>query len=202
MLFRSCQRHGRRSTWLRGHLGEAPASEPSRWLAQRMIGRAGAWLMARPWSRPAMLALSLLLIGGALAAVWYDIPALGLALVAFSAPVIESFLALSRLAVAPFGGIGRWPFLRRVVDAMLLAVGVLAIDANWPRTLFPPLVLAAVLLLLDRARPPAYALPLRDRAVIAGLAAVLAALVSPEIAVMAAAALVLAAALLSRGGEG
>ena len=77
-----------------------------------------------------------------------------------------------------------------------------AIDASWPRALFPPLVLAAGLLLLDRAQPPAYALALRDRAVIAALAAVLAALVSPETAIMAAAALVLAAALLSRGGEG
>ncbi|WP_131452394.1 hypothetical protein [Aurantiacibacter arachoides] len=188
----------REATWLRSHVGASPPTSPSRWLAERVVGRAGGWLMDRPFTRPALLALSALLLGGSVAAAWSDLPVPAFALAALAVPAIESFLALSRLAVAPFGRIGRLPWLRRLVDIVLLVIGVLAIDGLWYRTVFPPLMLAAGLLALDRDDAPTYARPLRDRAVIAGLVALVSTVAPPEAAIMLAATLVLVARLLPR----
>ncbi|KLE35456.1 hypothetical protein [Aurantiacibacter luteus] len=192
----------REATWLRSHLGDTPPTAPSRWLAQRIVVRAGGWLMDRPFARPMLAVLSMGLLGGALAAAFNALPVVAFALTALAVPTIESFLALSRLAVAPFGAIGRLPWLRRIVDLTLLAIGVLAIEGEWQRALFPPLVLGTGLLLLDRDRVPTYAEPLRDQALVALLVAAVAALTTPEMAIMLAGVLVIGANLLPRGGEG
>lgn len=187
--------------WLRATLGETPPVAPSRWLARQAIGRAGAWLSERKWARPAMLGLSALLLGGGVASAWYEMPVTGFALTVLAVLLLEGFLALSRLAVAPFGTVGKVLWLRRGVDLALLAIGVLAIDSLPHRAVFPPLVLIAALLLLDRGVVRPVIEPLRDRAVLAGAIALLANFVAPEIAIMLAAALVLLASLVPQANQ-
>lgn len=186
-------------SWLRATLGDVQHSAPSRWLARQAIGRAGAWLSERSWPRPALLGLAALLLGGGLASAWYEMPAAGFALAALAAVMLEGFLALSRLAVAPFGKVGRLVWLRRAVDAALLVIGVLAIDSLAQRALFPPLVLVLALLLLDRSVVRPFIEPISDRAILAGSIALLSGIVSPEVAIMLAALLVLVAMLVPRG---
>lgn len=192
----------RENTWLRSHLGEEPPLAVSRWLARQAVGLGGPWLLERRFSRAVLLALAVLFLGGALAAASYERPVLGFTLVALSVPVLEAFLALSRLAGAPFGSIRRWPWLRRAVDAVLLVIGFFAIDSLGHRAAFPPLVLVVTLMLLDRSGVRAIIEPLRDRGVIAIGIAALAAITTPEVAIMFAASLILLAKLASSGRDG
>ncbi len=185
----------REKSWLRDQLGDSSAVAFSRWIARQTVGRAGRWLMERRWSRPALLGLSSLLLGGAVAAAFFDSPVAAFGLAALSVPVLETFLALSRLVVAPFGKIKRLPLLRFGIDAALLIIGVLAIDGLWYRAAFASFVLIAALLLLDRRAVRSVVEPLRDRGLVAASIAVLAAVTSPEIAIMLAATVILAAKL-------
>ncbi|MCB2065496.1 MAG: hypothetical protein KDE15_02515 [Erythrobacter sp.] len=184
--------------WQRTHLGDVPPGAPSRWLGRAMV--AGKAVLEWRHLRAGLLVLTALLLGGGVLAGWFDMPALGFALVALAMPVIEGVLAIAQLGVAPFGKIRRWPWLRRVVDLALITLGVLSIDSLPHRVLFPPLVLGAALILLDLRSLPAWLEPLRDRMVIAGLVAVLALVIGPEMAIMLAATLVLAANLWPQRG--
>lgn len=179
--------------WQRTHLGGVPTGAVSRWLGKGLVTLAGSKLLDRPYARPALLGLSALLLGGGVAAGLYERPVLGFTLAALSVPVMEAFLALSRLVVAPFGRLKRLPWLRRAVDVVLLALGIMAIDSLTHRVIFPPLVLAGALFMLDRRELPQWLEPLRDRMLIGGLIATGAAVATPEIAIMLAALLVLAA---------
>jgi len=185
----------REKDWLRDQLGASPAGASSRWIARQTMGRAGSWLMERAWSRPALLCLTALLLGGSITAAIYDNPIAAFALAALSASVLEGFLALSRLAIAPFGKIKRLPWLRRAIDVTLLIIAVLAIDGLWYRAAFPPFVLVAAMLLLDRRDVRSVLEPLRDRGLVAAGIAVLTAIATPEIAIMLVAATMLAAKL-------
>ncbi|MFB0611517.1 hypothetical protein [Aurantiacibacter poecillastricola] len=188
------------SSWQRTHLGEAAASQISRKIGTALVHRFGERLLAMSHARLGLMALAVLLVGGGVVAGIYELPVLGFVLVGLGAPVVEAFLALSRLGEAPFGRIGRWPLIRRLLDAGLLALGVLAIDSLTHRVLFPPLVLVASLVLLDRKSLPPILDPLRDRMAIALVIAAIAAAVTPEIGIMLVAIAVLAANLLpSRG---
>ena len=191
----------RETGWLRSHLGDAPPGAVSRWIARSIVGKAGKWLMERRWSRPTILAVAAGLLGGATYAALKDQPAIAFALAALSVPVLEAFLSLSRLAVAPFGKVGRLFALRHIVDAALLGLGVLAIDSLAHRALFPPVVLVAGLVLLDRSSLHPALEPLRDRGIVAAAIAVLSALISPEIAIMFAASLILLAKLLPQPAQ-
>jgi len=185
----------RETGWLRDQLGDPAPGAVSRSMARFAVARAGSWLLERKWARPAVLGLSTLVLGGSVAAAVYEQPIAAFGLAALSVPLLESFLALSRLAVAPFGRIRRLPWLRRAVDVALLVIGVLAIDSLWYRAAFPPFVLVAALLLLDRSAARVLIEPLRDRALIAAAIAGLCAVASPEIAIMLAASAVLATKL-------
>jgi len=191
---------GRALAWQRTHLGDVAPGAVSRWLGKGVVTLAGSRLLDRPFARPALLALAAVLLGGGVAAGFYERPILGFMLAALSVPVLEAFLALSRLVVAPFGKLKRLPWLRRGVDAAFLALGIMAIDSLTHRVAFPPLVLAAALLLLDRRALPQWLEPLRDRMVIAGLIAAVAAVATPEIAIMLASLLVLATSMLPTRG--
>lgn len=191
----------REAEWLRRHVGQSPITSPSRWLAEQLIGRAGAWLMERPLTRTIFLTLSLALLAGAIAAAWYEYPILAFVLLALASPVLESFLALSQLAVAPFGVVKRWPWLRKLVDAGLFTLAVIAIDSLWYRAVFPPFVLVVSLTLLDRAKRNGAIVLVSDRAVIAALIASLGAFLPLEGGIMLAGSVVLATSLLPRRAE-
>ena len=185
----------REKSWMRDQLGVSAPGAVSRTMARFAVSRTGSWLMERKWARPALLGLATLVLGGSIAAAIYEQPVAAFGLAALSVPLLESFLALSRLAIAPFGRIRRLPWLRRAIDAGLLVIAILAIDSLWYRAAFPSLVLVAALLLLDRRAVRSFVEPLRDRALVAAGIAVLAAIASPEIAIMLVAAVLLAAKL-------
>lgn len=180
-------------TWQRAHLGEVAPGALSRWLGRNFVAGVGGRLMDVPYFRAVLLALSALLLAGSIVAGLYEMPVLGFALVALSVPVLEIFLAIMRLGVAPFGKLKRLPFIRLAVDGALLALGIMAIDSLIHRSVFPPLVLGAGLFLIDRRTLPQWLEPLRDRMVIAAVVALVAALATPELAIMLAGLLVLAA---------
>ncbi|WP_338245082.1 hypothetical protein [Aurantiacibacter hainanensis] len=179
--------------WQRLHLGDVSEGRVSRWLGRAAVIGLGTRIGDTARARTALLAVAGLLMGIGVALGFYERPILGFALVALGVPVLEAFLALSRLAVAPFGRIKRLPWIRWVADAALLALGIMAIDSLLYRSIYPPLVLASSLLLLDRRNLPAWLEPLRDRMLIAIFVAVVAAVATPEIALMLAGLLVLAA---------
>lgn len=182
--------------WQRTHLGETPPGAISRWLGKSLVFALGSRLLDLPYVRPVILALSAILLGGGVAAGFYERPVLGFALTALSVPVLEVFLAISRLGVAPFGRLKRLPWMRMGVDLGLLALGIMAIDSLAHRSVFPPVVLASALFLLDRRALTQWIEPLRDRMVIAGLIAIVAAISTPELAIMLAGLMVLAANIL------
>ncbi|MBH5322714.1 hypothetical protein [Aurantiacibacter sediminis] len=182
--------------WMQAHLGKGSLAAPSCWVGSAIAARAGGWLMQKGWAKPAVIALFGLLLTGSVAAAVYELPVLSFALAATSVPVVEFLLGITRLSVAPFGEVRRWPILRKAVDLAILVSGVLVIDSLWYRAAFPPFVLFATLLLLDRSAAPAISASLRDRALIAGALAILSAIVPPEVAFMLIATLVLAAKLL------
>ncbi|WAT18451.1 hypothetical protein OZN62_02400 [Aurantiacibacter sp. MUD11] len=183
----------RAAEWQRTHLGETSPGAMSRWLGRGLVTGPGSGLLDKRYARPAILAVVAALLGGGIAGGFYEMPILGFALVAAAVPVLEAFIAISRLGVAPFGKLKRWPWLRRAIDAAILALGIMAIDSLLHRAIFPPLVLGAALLLLDRRQLPSWLEPARDRMLVAGLVAIVAALATPELAIMLAGILVLLA---------
>ncbi len=187
----------RAATWQRTHLGESTAGALSRWLGRAIVTAAGGRILDIPHSRMGMLALSALVLGAGVAAGFFERPVLGFVLAALSVPLFEVFLAVSRLGVAPFGKLRRWPSLRFAIDAALFALGFLAIDSLVHRSIFPPAVLLSALLLLDRRTLPQWLEPLRDRMFIGVVVALVAAVATPELAIMLAGLLVLAANIIS-----
>lgn len=183
----------RASDWLRTHLGASFPGSTSRWLAKAAISGPGARLVDTPQARTGLLILSAILLGGAIIAGIYERPVLGFLLVMASVPVLEAFLALSQLLVAPFGKLKHLFLLRLIVDVGLLAVGVMSIDSLPHRNIFPALVLVLALYFLDRRNLAVWVEPLRDRMVIAAFIALMALLANTEIAIMLAGLLVLAA---------
>ena len=186
----------RANDWHRNHLGKTHPGAASRWLGRATVSALGARMLSTRYARPALLIVSVLLLSGAILAGVLERPLLGFFLLAVSVPVWESFLALSRLMVAPFGSIARWPKLRFVIDAALLVLGIMAIDSLTHRVIFPPLVLVIAMFLLDRRALSDWLEPLRDRMVVAALIGVVAVFATPELAIMLAALLVLAANIL------
>ncbi|WP_340587603.1 hypothetical protein [Erythrobacter alti] len=185
----------REKHWMRDQLGAPSNGAVSRTVARFAVSRTGSWLMARKWARPVLLAVTAIVLGGSVAAAIYDQPVAAFGLAALAVPLLESFLSLSRLAVAPFGRIARLPWLRRAIDAVLLVIAFLAIDSLWYRAAFPAFVLVAGLLLLDRRAVRGIVETLRDRAVVAATIGVVAAIFSPEVAIMSVVALLLAVKL-------
>lgn len=191
----------REKGWLRSHLEDAKSGALSRWLARKFVARTGAWLLQRAPSRPLLLALTVALLGGSVYAALREQAAIAFGLAASSVPILESFLCLSRLSVAPFGRIRRLFALRYAVDAVLFAICIISIAALPHRAIFPSVVLLAGMLLLDRKNLIALLEPLRDRGLIAALIAVVSVFASPEIGIMAAGAMVLAGNLAHRSRD-
>lgn len=179
--------------WQQTHLGKVPGGSVSRWLGAAAVIAFGTRITDMARGRTVLLAVSGLLLGIGVALGFYEKPILGFVLIALGIPVLEAFLALSRLAVAPFGKITRLPWVRHVADAALLVLGVMAIDSLLYRSIYPPLVLVSALLLLDRRTLPSWLEPVRDRMLVAIFIAAVAAITTPEIALMLAGLLVLAA---------
>ena len=185
--------------WLRRVVGEGRGSGISARFARLLLNARGAKLAAHPRGFASAIAVLAGVLLGAIAAAWQGYAATGFVLLALAATLTELSIGLARIRAAPFGKVRHWPRLRYLLDAALGACAVCAIDGLWQRALFPPLVLIAGLLLLDRREWPPIAEALRDRGVISAVLAVLMLALSGEPAIMLVAGIVLCANLVPIG---
>ena len=121
------------------------AMAPSCRLAERALVRFAVPLGSRAYAFAAGLALALLLLCASVLAAWFGQPAPAFATLALAVPVLHAARLLDRVGRADFQRprLPRW--LAYLPEAVLLAIGFLAIEGAWFRQLFPPLVLVAAL---------------------------------------------------------
>ena len=186
----------RERSWLRANLGDVSPASVSRWIATKLTGRFGSALTSWRKSGPALLLLSVVLLGCGIALGVSGRPVAGFGVIALAVPASEMFLSLSRLRAAPFGTVGRLAWVRSAVDLALLVTALASIDSLLFRIAFPPLVLIVALWLLDRAAESAWVEPMRDRMIVAASLAIVSAAATPEIAIMFAGLAILATNLV------
>lgn len=202
LLGRGVPVHLHEEKWLSRRFAADPAVDvaPSTRLCHWALRRWGGSLPGKPAAVPAILAGAALLTAGALAASWYGAGAIGFALLALAALVFEVGGAVAGLQ----RGKGRLrrllPVLRRLIDAGLLACGYLGVEGRWFRQVFPPLMLVLAVNLPTAGKPSAWRAALEDRALVSALLAVLALATSPEIAMMLAGSVLLAARIWPQRG--
>jgi hypothetical protein len=194
--------------WLKRHLAIVTPWMPTRWVAAEALRPLAGRLLAAKRSVEALAAGAAIVLGAAILAAWFGVAALGFALVPVGGVLAQAAMTLGDLRLAPFGA----PFGRArhkdfaailpwLVDAALLACGVLAIDGSWLHRLFPPLVLLAALHWLRLADPARWLGLPADRSVLAVLLAVAAALGLAEPAIMLAALALIALNLAKSGAS-
>jgi hypothetical protein len=185
----------RQQAWLKRNLPSFDGFGPTRLLARLGLSRLAIPLLAMPRALSGLWSGVAVLLAGGLGAAAFDWPATGLVLVALGALLAEFALGLVHLRDAPFGarGKGRLGILAPgLVDAVLTACAVLAIDGSWAHALFPPLVLLGALHASRPGRWPKLPALLGDRALLALVFAFAAALDLAEPAVMLAALAIVA----------
>lgn len=179
--------HQRR--WLRGVLGDPSAGAISRRLGAFFL-RLGRGRLAAERRLPLVAwPIFALLVAGGVAAAWFERDALGFAALALASIVAELLIAKARIDAAPFATTRFVALTRKAVDLALLVVSTLAIDSLWFREIFAGLMLIGGLWLLDQRTLPNWLEILRDRAVIAAILALAAALGQAEGAILIAASL-------------
>ena len=186
----------REREWLRRHMPAAPAPSLSQRLSRLALRWLGVRLLPAPRVVPALVAGTVVLLSAAVAAAAYELPSVGLALVALGAMLGDFAGGFSRLRAAPFGSLRArrdwWPIVPWLVDIALVTCAVLAIDGAWAHRLFPPLVLLGALRAIDAARRPRVSAVLGDRAILAAALAAAAAFGPAQPAIMVAALAVIA----------
>lgn len=182
-------------SWVARHLGAATGCSLSSRISHLVLRRTGVKLLELRHALAAMLAATLLLLGGAVAAAWDGFAAIGFAAIALAAPVVGAAIGFARLKTAPFGSAPRIAAFRLLLDAALLAACYGAIDGSWLHRLFPSLVLLAALHASRREDSGQVPGVVRDRFLIAGAIAIFAAFGLSEEGIMAASVTVLAANL-------
>lgn len=186
---------GRQQAWLKRNLPASDGVGATRLLARLGLRRFAIPLLALPRALTGLWSGVALTLGGAVAAALLDWPAAGFVLVALGAVLAEFAVGLAHLRDAPFGAAGSerlGVLVRCLVDAALTLCAVLAIDGTWLRGLFPPLVLLAALHASRPAQWPNLAALLGDRALLALVFALAAALDLAEPAIMLAALAIVA----------
>lgn len=165
------------------------------------LRRWGASLPGKAAAVPTALAGGAALALGGVAAAWYGAGVAGFALLALAALALELAGSIARLQRGHARLRRLLPAMRRVIDAGLLACGYLGVEGRWFRQLFPALVLVLGLNLpATGGQARWWHAVLADRALVAGVVAVMALVTSPEVAVMLAASLLLAAKVLPQRG--
>jgi len=184
----------RQRAWLKRNLPEFAGFGAGRRLANLALRELALPMLSMPRALPALWGGLGLTLGAAIGAAAYGWSGAGFVLVALGALLAEFAAGVLHLYSAPFGPSGHRrlaALVPGVVDAALAAVAVLAIDGDWTSRLFPPLVLLAALHAGKAGSWPGVAALLGDRAVVALLLAVAAALDLAEPAVMLLALLVI-----------
>lgn len=169
----------REAAWLGAQLPPVSGFAPGSWLVRRVVGRTGANLLRRG-TRPALLgiAAAVLAAGGAVAAS-QDWPAAGLLLAGLGWLAGEAAGGLRAIAQAGIrrsdGPAWPWDVLGWGIDAALVAVLTFASQQALPEALFAPLVLLGLLRIGPRLVKGPLAAALGDRALLAALLAIAAA---------------------------
>jgi hypothetical protein len=185
----------RQTAWLKRNLPSSDRFGASRLLARFALGRLAIPLLALPRALTGLWGGMAVALGGAVLAAAFGWPATGFVLVALGALLAEFALGLVHLRDAPFGMPGRdrlGVLVPCLVDAALTGCAALTIPGNWWHALFPPLMLLGA---LHASRPgewPSLAALLGDRALLALVFALAAALGLAEPAIMLAALAVVA----------
>lgn len=190
--------------WLARHMAPARGDPLSRQFVQAILRKAGGQLLEKRWVQPLVwtLALALPLIGVTLCYLGSAAP--GFASLALAAPVLEAALGLGHLQRARAGQFTRQVsglrHLRTLLDAALLAAGVLSVSGTVLERIFTPLVLLASLY-GAAADGPDRLTRWRDRGLAAATVALGGAALSAQAGLMLAALAVLALNLLQMHGR-
>tara|TARA_A100001391_G_scaffold53249_3_gene32515 strand:- start:49202 stop:50371 length:1170 start_codon:yes stop_codon:yes gene_type:complete len=184
--------------WL-DHMLERPSLlRPTAWLAHLLLRPFAARLASRSSACFGIAAAMLVVLIGALAAVYLGHVALGFGAILVAVLLPEFARQLGQVSATPSAPPRNWPWLGWLVDITLVAALALPIEGPWYRMAFAPLMTGAALLLLDRAEVPKGLALARDRGIVAALALAANMLFPAEEATMLLAALLMAALLLSR----
>ena len=177
--------------WLARSIAPVSAYMPSRWLSRLGVKGAASRLVEHDKSPVAIATIAVLATIGSIIAAYDGHFAVGFAGTGVAVLFAHAAAQGRRLLTAPFGKDGRFGMLTILPDLALLAISVMAIEGEWYRQAFAPLILFTILRLLPFGGKRGWMRILRDRVVIAvglSLAALFGVL---EQAVMAAALLAL-----------
>lgn len=170
-------------------------------LCHMLLRRWGASLPGKPAAIPAVLAGCSLFATGGVAMAWYGLGAAGFALLALASLALEMAGAIAGLQRGREKLRRLLPALRRVIDVGLLACGYLGVEGRWFRQVFPALVLVLGLNLPVPGGPQRWwQAALADRALVSAIVAGVALVTSPEVALMLAATILLAARMAGSRG--
>jgi len=185
----------RQQAWLKRNLPTSGGIGAARSLARFGLRRFAIPLLGHARALAGLWSGVAAMLAGAIGAAVAGWPVLGFVLVALGALLAEFAIGLVHLRDAPFGASARKRLNLLVpclVDAALIACAALSLDGDWLHRLFPPLVLLGA---LHASRPGHWlnlAALLGDRALLAVVFALAAALDLAEPAVMLAALTILA----------
>jgi len=185
----------RQRAWLKRNLPSFDGFGATRPLVRFGLNRLAIPLFALPHALTGLWASVALTLGGAIGTTALGWPGLGLVLIALGTLLAEFAVGLVHLRDTPFGAAGRdrlGLLVPALVDAALAACAALAIDGDWLHRLFPPLVLLGALHATRAGQWRNFAAFLSDRALLALVFALSAALDLVEPAVMLAALAILA----------
>lgn len=185
----------RQDAWLKRNLPASGGFAATRLAARVGLSRLAIPLLALPRALTGLWGGLAVVLAGALGAAAFGWPATGFVLVALGALLAEFALGLVHLRDAPFGAPGRdrlGVLVPGVVDAALIGCAALTIHGSWWHALFPPLMLLGALHASRPGQWPGIAAVLGDRAVLALVFALAAALGVTEPAIMLAALAIVA----------
>jgi hypothetical protein len=135
--------------WLRRRLAAASPFRPTTWLARLLVRRFAPPFVGSRKASAGLAASAVLLLAGAVTGVWFGFGALAFAALVPAALAIEAADAVRSLGRPVFTAETKPSraslILHLMWDAVLVAVGVLAIDGSRAHRLFAPLVAAGLL---------------------------------------------------------
>lgn len=181
-------------TWLERQIGDEAAASLSYRLAAFGLRRSGGRLLERREAKPVALGVALLLPLAAIVLCRADMEIAGFLALAVASALLELALGLGRLQQARRGVFAirdRLAPLRWLLDAAMLACGILAIEGDMIERIFAPLVLLAAFH-AGRADPGDPSNTWRDRGLVAATVAIGAFAYSTQAGVMVAALALLA----------
>jgi hypothetical protein len=135
--------------WLRRRLPSVSPYRPTAWLARALVRRFGSRWLGKRGARAGFPAAAVGFLVGGVACAWYGLPALAFAALVPAALAIEGGEAFGRLGRSIFNRnterSSLFFALRLIWDAVLVAIGALAIEGSRAHRLFAPLMVGGLL---------------------------------------------------------